>query len=284
MNIAVTAVTGGLGKAIVQQLQQISGDHTIIGLARTPSKAAELGIEVRHGDYGKPGELKTSLVGVDALLLVSGNGAPESRIPLHRNVIQAAKEAGVKKIVYTSILGEGGGHSFMPIVESNRQTEADIRESGLNWVIGRNGLYIEPDLEYIDAYIKAGAIENSAGEGRAGYTSREELGYAYAKLLLGNHADQQTLSLLGEPITQAELTGLLNQIYGTELTYKGISVEAYLVDRKAALGEFMAVIISGIYNAIRLGAFDVVSDFETAAGRPHATPMEMIKTYQATHA
>ena len=220
---------------------------------------------------------------MDALLLVSGNGAPEKRIPLHRNVIQAAKAAGVQKIVYTSILGEGGGHSFMPIVNSNRQTEADIRESGLNWVIGRNGIYLEPDLEYMDTYVKEGGISNSAGDGKCGYTSREELGYAYAQLLLGNHADQQTLALLGNPITQAELADYLNQGYGTQLSYTPLSVEAYLEDRKAALGDFMAIIISGIYNAIRGGAFDVESDFEKAAGRPHASPAQMIAAYRASH-
>ena len=56
---------------------------------------------------------------------------PDARIGQHRNVIEAAKSVGVKKIVYTSIQGPEQGTSFSPIVQSNRQTEADIRASGL---------------------------------------------------------------------------------------------------------------------------------------------------------
>lgn len=74
----------------------------------------------------------------------------DNRIGQHRNIINAAKEAAVKKIVYTSIIGVDGKSSFDAIVQSNWQTEKDIKESGLEWAIGRNGLYIEPDLEYIE--------------------------------------------------------------------------------------------------------------------------------------
>ena len=95
----------------------------------------------------------------------------------------AARATGVRKIVYTSVQGAEEGTAFSPVIQSNRQTEADIRESGLDWVIGRNGIYIEPDVEYIENYRKAGQIANCAGEGRCGYTTRPELAYAYAKML-----------------------------------------------------------------------------------------------------
>lgn len=59
---------------------------------------------------------------------------PQKRIQQHRNVIEAAKENGVQKIVYTSIVGDEVETAFSPIIKSNRQTENDVRESGLNWV------------------------------------------------------------------------------------------------------------------------------------------------------
>ncbi|WP_290778998.1 NAD(P)H-binding protein [Hoeflea sp.] len=155
MTIAVTAVTGQLGGAIAEALIAMNTGETIIGLARSPAKAKELGIDVRPGDYDDAGQLRASLAGVDTLLLVSGMAAPEDRIGQHRNVINAAKAAGVKKIVYTSVQGAEQGTAFSPIIQSNRQTEADVRDSGLDWVIGRNGIYIEPDVEYIDSYRKA---------------------------------------------------------------------------------------------------------------------------------
>lgn len=126
---------------------------------------------------------------------------PQKRIQQHRNVIEAAKQNGVKKIVYTSIIGDEKETAFSPIVKSNRQTEVDVRESGLNWAIGRNGIYIEPDLEYINTYVKEGEIRNCAEEGKCGYTSREELGLAYTQMLLHDKNNGHTYNLVGEPIT-----------------------------------------------------------------------------------
>jgi hypothetical protein len=82
---------------------------------------------------------------------------PSKRIEQHRNVIRVAQDVGVRKIVYTSVQGAGAGTAFSPIVQSNRQTEQDVRDSGVDWAIGRNGIYIEPDVEYIDACMNAGS-------------------------------------------------------------------------------------------------------------------------------
>ncbi len=75
--------------------------------------------------------------------------APDKRIGQDRNVIEAARAAGVSKVVYTSVQGPGADNSFSPIVLSNRQTEEDVKASGLEWFIGRNGIDIEPDVEYV---------------------------------------------------------------------------------------------------------------------------------------
>ena len=164
--IAVTASSGSLGSEIAKAAIQIAGKDNVVGLARTPAKAQSLGIEIRPGDYGDREQLKTSFRGIDAVLLVSGMDAPDKRIEQHRNVIGAAKAAGVGKIVYTSIQGAEEGTAFSPIVQSNRQTEADVRSSGLDWVIGRNGIYIEPDIEAIDSYVDQGEDRELCGRGQ----------------------------------------------------------------------------------------------------------------------
>lgn len=271
MTIAVTAVSGHLGAEIAKALIAMNTGETIIGLARTPEKAKGLGIEVRPGDYDNYDQLSAALEGVDTVLLVSGMAAPEDRIDQHRNVINAAKTAGVKKIVYTSVQGAEEGTAFSPVIQSNRQTEADARDSGLDWVIGRNGIYIEPDIEYIDSYRKAGAISNCAGDGKCGYTTRPELGVAYAHMLTGDEHNGQTYLLHGAALTQAELAEYMNAAFGTRLTYRPMSVAEYKADRIAELGNFIGTIIAGIYQGIREGANDAPSDFEKAAGRPHQT-------------
>lgn len=186
MKVAVTAASGKLGKEIVKATVSLLSKSDVIGLARTPERATDLGVEIRPGDYNDKEALEKSLKGIDVLLLVSGMDAPDKRIGQHRNVIQAAKKSGVKKIVYISIQGAEDGNLFSNVVQSNRQTGQDVIKSGLDWVIGRNGIYIEPDIEYIESYKKEGGIRNCAGDGKTGYTTRPELGYAYAKMLIEN--------------------------------------------------------------------------------------------------
>ena len=269
MTIAVTAVSGHLGREIARKLIALSIGEPVIGLARTPKNAQDLGIELRLGDYNQPEQLRASLAGVDTLLLVSGMDAPDARIQQHRNVIEAAKSAGVRKIVYTSIQGVEEGTAFSPVVQSNRQTEADVRASGLEYAIGRNGIYIEPDVDYIDSYKAKGEIANSAGTGKCGYTTRSELAHAYAHLLTRGDHNGKTVTLNGTPITQSQLAEYLNGAFGTSLHYREMTPEAFIADRTAELGAFIGPIIGGIYEGIRLGIFDAPSDFEAVTGRPH---------------
>lgn len=271
MKIAVTAASGKLGSAIVEATVKLTSRDQVVALARTPERALGLGVEVRPGDYEDAHQLEQSLQGVDVVLLVSGMDAPDKRIGQHRNVIEAAKKAGVRKIVYTSVQGAEENTAFSPVIQSNRQTEQDVRESGLEWVNGRNGIYIEPDIEYIGSYKKAGGIFNCAGEGKCGYTTREELGYAYARMLVEDKHNGNTYNLHGDAITQAQLTDYMNGAFGTNFTFKSMSVEEYRLDRVAELGDFIGTVIAGIYQGILEGKSDNPSHFEAAAGRKHVS-------------
>jgi NAD(P)H dehydrogenase (quinone) len=271
MRVAITAASGQLGTQVVEALLALIPRANIVGLARTPDKAKHLGIEIRPGDYNERDVLEESLQSVDAVLLVSGMDAPERRIEQHRNVIDAARSAGASKIVYTSVQGADEATAFSPIVQSNRQTEEDVRRSGLVWVIGRNGIYIEPDVEYVETYRKAGGISNCAGDGRCGYTTRPELAYAYARLLTEEKHDGNTYNLHGEAITQYELADYLSSAFGIDLSYTPMTVEEYRVDRVAELGEFLGTVITGIYQGIREGKADNPSHYSEAAGREHVS-------------
>ena len=280
MKIAVTAANGKLGSSVIKELVKELGKENVIGIVRNPEKASHLGIEVRKGDYNSREDFNSALIDVDSVLLISGMDDPQKRIRQHRNVIEAAIQNGVKKIVYTSIIGDEEETAFSPIVKSNRQTELDVKESGLKWVIGRNGIYIEPDLEYIDTYVKEGEIRNCAGDGKCGYTSRDELGFAYTQMLLLDKHNGQTYNLVGEPITQTQLAELINQEFNTNLKFNSVAVDEYEQERKAELGDFIGTVIAGIYNGIRKGINDVPSDFEIASGRPHKPTIQIMKEFK----
>lgn len=269
MKVAVTAVSGQLGNQIAKSTIALLSEANVIGLARTPENVKDLGIEIRPGDYNDPTALEYSLKSIDTLLLVSGMDDPEKRIQQHRNVINAAKKNGVKKIVYTSVQGAEEDTAFSPVIQSNRQTEQDIIDSGLDWVIGRNGIYIEPDIEYIENYKKAAKITNCAGDGKCGYTTRTELAFAYAKMLTEDKHNGKTYNLNGDALTQYQLADYLSKVFDTDLSYEPMSVEDYRKDRVADLGEFIGTVIAGIYQGIREGKSDNPSDYFKAAGREH---------------
>ena len=272
MKIAVTAASGNLGRAILTAVARELGPENAIGICRNPDKAERTGIEgveLRAGDYNDRASYDAALVGVDRVLLVSGNDEPENRLPQHRNVIEAARAAGVERLVYTSIQGAEEGTAFSPIVASNRQTEADLRASGLDFAIGRNGIYIEPDVAYIETYKKRGAVENCAGEGRCPYVTRPELAEAYAGLLIRDGGLGQTLNLHGELLTQEQLVAHLNQAFDAELVYRPIDMATFLAREIEEIGAFYGTIVAGIYQGIALGGFDNPSHFTVAAGRPH---------------
>lgn len=271
MNIAITAANGQLGTAVVKATSELVGGDSVIALARSPEKAKDLGVAVRPGSYDDRSALERAFKGIDTVLLVSGMDTPDRRVVQHRHVIEAAKTAGVRKMVYTSVQGPAAGSAFSPIVQSNRQTEEDLKASGLDWVIGRNGIYIEPDIEYIDKYAATSEIANCAGSGLCGYTTRPELAYAYARMLTQSGHSGKTYNLHGERITQTTLAQHLSDAFGVKLRYREMDVAAYRAERIAELGEFIGSAVAGIYQGIREGAYDAPSDFGLAAGREHQT-------------
>ena len=90
---------------------------------------------------------------------------PDDRVQMHRNVIGGAKRAGVRKLLYTSVIGNGleDDTLFAPVQAVNRQAEEDLKRSGLEWVIGRNGLYLEIDVEHIVAAAQEGGVFRNSG-------------------------------------------------------------------------------------------------------------------------
>lgn len=281
MKVAVTASSGQLGAAITRAAVARVGAENVVAVARTPSKVTVLDVEVRAGDYNDREQLTAAFAGVDVVLLVSSNASPADRLAQHTHVVEAAKSAGASKVVFTSIIGSLEGNSFNAVVKSNRDTEDMLKNAGIAWSIGRNSIYIEPDFEYIDTYIKDGKITNSAGDGKCAYTCRSELAEAYTTMMLDDAHNGQIYNLAGAGITQTELAEIFNEVWGTSLTYEPLSVEAYEADRIAELGEHLGIIISGIYAGIRAGVNDVSSDFHKILGRPHMSMLEFARVFKS---
>jgi len=139
--IAITGASGELGRLVIKcLLERISADQ-ITGLIRDQSKAqglVDLGVALRHADYNEPGTFAEALKGVDTLLLISSNETGV-RTTQHRPVIDAAKASGIKLIAYTSVLH--ADVSSLGLAADHRDTEEALRESGIPYVLLRNGWF-----------------------------------------------------------------------------------------------------------------------------------------------
>jgi|GEM_PF-192762 len=282
--IAVTAASGYLGRAILERLKQLlevqytpqgslldgSTDETgrLIAVARNPDKLTECGVEIRAGDYGSVAAMEAAFAGVDTVVFISSPAGAGNREQLHRNVIDAGVAAGVRKMIYTSVIGNGDEMNtwYAPMAQVNRQAEADLQASGLIWIAARNGLYLEFDVAHIVNAAAEGVFRNNGDEGYCAYVTRTELAIAYGHLVLEDHCNNQVLNLVGDAYTQAQLVAMVNAQAGLEVGYEMSSDEVCLAALEPKRGKEVAAMLVGCYQAIRNGAFDVPSDFETIAG------------------
>ena len=276
--IAITGSTGHLGRLVIADLLRRGVPPAeVVAIARDPDKASALadqGVVVREGDYDRPETLGPALDGVDRLLLISAS-EPGKRVAQHRAVIDAATEAGVGLVAYTSILR--ADTSEIGLAEEHRRTEAMIAESGLPHVVFRNGWYTENYTGSLGAALEHGAVLGSAGDARISAAPRADYAAAAAAVLTADAPAGRTYELAGPPFTMAEYTAELTRQSGTEVAYVDLPEAAYreaLVE--AGLPAPVAAMLAQSDAAARGGALDgPTTDLEALLGRP-PTPMPAV--------
>jgi NAD(P)H dehydrogenase (quinone) len=213
MTIAITAATGHLGRLAIAALKARGAQP--IALARDPAKAADLGVETRAFDYTKadPAALK----GVETLVLISSNDFND-RAGQHKNAIAAAKAAGVKRILYTSILK--GAANPMILAQDHIATEAALAEAGIPATILRNGWYTENYTGALGAAVQHGAIIGAAGTGRVNSAARKDYAEAIAVTALDASHAGKTYELAGDTAhTGADFAAEVAKAAGKPIAY-----------------------------------------------------------------
>lgn len=268
--IAITGANGQLGRLVVTKLKEQASAADIIALVRSPAKAANLGVAVREADYSKPQMLDGALAGIDTLLLISGNEAGQ-RVAQHHNVLIAAKQAGVQRIVYTS-----GLHAdTLPIAAEHRATEIDLQASGLAWTILRNGMYAENYTPSIAGALAAGVLLGSADDGRISSAPRADYAEAAAAVLTGFGHEGQIYELAGDTAwIFSDLAVEISRQTGRTIPYKNLPVAAYVAALiGAGIPEWRAQMSAGLHAAAARGElFDDSRQLSQLIGRP-TTPL-----------
>jgi len=275
MKIGVTGATGQLGRLVVEQLKAKVSADSIVALVRTPEKAAELGVEARAFDYTKPEGLVASLKGIDKLLLISGNEIGQ-RLPQHKTVIEAAKQAGVKLFVYTSILH--ADTSSLGLAGEHLGTEITLKASGLGYTILRNGWYTENYTGSAKGAIGAGAFIGCAGNGKIASAARVDFAAAAAVVLAGAGHENKTYELAGDAAyTLTELAAEISRQTGKTIPYNNLTEAEYAgILKSFGLPEGLAQMLADSdTGASKGGLFDDSKVLSKLIGRP-TTPLAKV--------
>ncbi|UYK96280.1 SDR family oxidoreductase [Pantoea stewartii] len=222
--IAVTGVTGKLGRQVIMKLLSFYPAEKIVGLARNPQDAGdliELGVQIKQADYDKPETVLAALSGIEKLLLISAV-IPSERLRQHQAVIDAARQAGVRLIAYTSQLR--ADTSALSLAKSHRETESYIKQSGIAYTILRNGWYIENHTDNLNKALQHGVILGSSGEGRFSSASREDYAEAAAVVLSEDGHSGKVYELAGSnAYSMPELADELSELCGKKIDYLNLS-------------------------------------------------------------
>jgi NAD(P)H dehydrogenase (quinone) len=226
--IAITGASGHLGQLTIEALLERGvPPQEIVAVVRTPEKATALtarGVQVRQGDYTRPETLVSALQGAQKVLLISSSDFAD-RVGQHRNVIEAARQAGATLLAYTSLLR--ADTSTLSLAADHKATEELIRASGLPFVFLRNGWYLE---NYTPAQAAAqGAVVGSAGEGRVSAASRADYAAAAAAALTQPQQAPGMVYELGgdQAFTLSELAAEVQTQSGNPVSYRNMPAADY---------------------------------------------------------
>ncbi len=280
MSIVITGATGQLGRLVVESLLAAGTPaDEIVATGRDVEKLQQLagtGVTTRRVDFADPAQLEAAVAGAERLLLVSTTTLDE-RDAHHRRVIDAARDGGVKQLVYTSMLNANTARARLAV--EHFRTEEYLRESGVPFVILRNGWYLENYTGQLPLIRQFGALLGSAGDGADSAAGRRDYADAAAAVLTQGGHEGATYELGGEAFTLPELAATIGAELGASITYQDLPADAFVealtgAGLPAELAEVLADADAGVARGERRTDSD---DLSRLIGRPAMTHREAVR-------
>jgi NAD(P)H dehydrogenase (quinone) len=254
----VTGATGALGRAIVQQLLTRVPATSIVASVRDPDKARELaarGVRVVQADFADAASVARAFEGATKVLIVSLPLPTSIAVPQHRVAIEAARAAGVGRILYTSQMGADPQSAFPPM-HTHAATEDLLRECGVPFTSLRNGFYVASALQMFGRGLRAGELAVPE-DGPVAWTTHDDLAEAAAVAMTSEQLDGISAPLTaGEALTLEQLAAIASEVTGRAVRRVVVSSAAYreiLVAHGAPAP--IADMLVGMIEASRRGSF-----------------------------
>lgn len=225
--LIISGASGKLGGLTVEELLNRGIDPgNLILVSRSPEKLnkyAQMGASVRYGDFSKPESLPGAYAGGTRMLLISISTGGKKRPEWQEHAIDAAKQAGIKQIAYTSFVNMD--HNTSPIAHDHRITEEYLKNSGVAWTMLRNSIYMDGLVDVAARMVKAGRAVIPPDETRIGYVTRADCAAAAAAVLITPGTENKAYDITGPGLVgireiaaaASEVTGKpIKIIQGTE--------------------------------------------------------------------
>jgi len=226
--ILVGGATGRQGSAVVDEL--LVRGYRVRGMTRKPEgkraqRLAEKGVAVVQGDYADPESLKAAMDGVDRVFFYSGFARNE--VAEGANVIAAAKEAGIKHLIYSS----GAAAAPENGIEGAKKmaVELEIVASGVPYTVFRPVAFMENFDRQQGRFLKNGVVDSRDPDRMLHFIAIRDIGFFVAEAF--ENPDQwlgRAVNIAGDRMTVAEMTATFSDVLGQEVAYNQQPLEAYL--------------------------------------------------------
>lgn len=282
--ILITGASGNYGYAVIEALIKKGTDkNAIFAMVRDEAKAkflTPLGVNIVIGDYNDYNSLINSFSGCDKLLLVS-SGDLKLRSEQHKRVVKAAKNAGIKHIVYTSQLHTSDSRTspIHFVVKSHLITEAAIMKSGISYTLLRNGLYMDMLPIFLGEKILENGIFLPAGQGKIAFTLRNEMAEAAATILISEGHTDKIYDISGDAISFTQIAELISVKSNKNITYLSPNLETFInTVIKAGMPKEYAKMVGGFAAAAQQGELEGKNSIlEKLLGRKPTTVSEYLE-------
>ncbi len=281
VEVAVSGATGAVGGWVAARLANLGHGQRLI--ARDTRRAPDLpGAEVAEASYDNPQAMRRALDGIQTFFMVSGSEAFD-RVQQHIATVDAAVEAGVKRIVYLSFLGAAPEATFT-FARDHWRTEEHMRAANVRTAFLRDSLYLDmlPMMAGDD-----GVIRGPAGDGRVAAVARDDVADVAVTVLLGGEDhDGRSYDVTGpEGITLYQVVEELSRVTGRNIVYRAETLEEAYASRAsydAPEWEVEGWVTS--YAAIAVGELDVVSNtVSELAGHAPMALAEFLRRYPESY-
>ncbi|NMM45277.1 NmrA family NAD(P)-binding protein [Rhodospirillaceae bacterium KN72] len=265
--LLVSGAAGQLGGAVVAHLLDTFGVDAsrIVAGSRDPGKLADIaarGVATARVDFDDPASMAEAFAGIDTLLVISTDalGQPGKRLAQHKAAVAAAAKAGIRHIVYTSLINPE--KSVIHFAPDHVGTEQALRDSGAGWTVLRNAWYMENLMAAIPSALESGTWYTASGTGSAGYVTRDDCARAAAAVLASGPTENAVHSITGpESLSVDDLVATLNKVNGTSIEVVQLDDAGFIGGLQAAgLPDILVNIISEFDRDVRAGTMAGASD------------------------